>query len=114
MSETSIDIYRVPTIFIMLNESPARLFMALRNVLDCSCDETVFTVKMTLLQRTRPFHGRLLTLMQSVAEIHWLYYTHNITKKRFGNAKIKFFQHRALQTEEKNVSLAFQTNWDDF
>jgi len=56
VSETSIDI--PGTIFIMLNESPARLFMALRNVLDCSYDETIFTV--TLLQRTRPFHRHLL------------------------------------------------------
>jgi len=106
-------IYRVPTIFIMLNKSPARLFMALRNVLDCSCGETVFTVKMTLLQRTRPFHSRLLTLMQSVAEIQ-LIILHIILLKK-DSIKLKYFSHCwVLQTEKKYISLTFQTSWDDF
>lgn len=82
-------IYPVPTIFIMLNESPAvYLFIALRNVLDCLCDETIFTMKLTLLQRTRPFHKRLLTLTKSVAEILIILHTIFITKKRFDNTEI--------------------------
>ena len=95
-------IYRVPTIFIMLNKSPARLFMALRNVLDCSCDETVFTVKMTLLQRTRPFHSRLLMLMQSVAEIQLIILYIILLRK--DSVKLKYFSQCWVLQTEKNIS----------
>lgn len=76
--------------------------MALRNVLDCSCDETVFTVKMTLLQRTRPFHSRLLMLMQSVAEIQLIILYIILLRK--DSVKLKYFSQCWVLQTEKNIS----------
>jgi len=87
VSETSIDI--TGTIFIMLNESPAHLFMALRNVLDCSYDKTIFIV--TLLQRTRPFHWRLLCTCNPLQRYNYI--THNILPKKKKDLLKYFSQH---------------------